>query len=111
MKLGPSYVTLTFPPRSARRLTVTTSHQILRSSHVDFSSTFAETKKVEAPVDTEHRDKHNGTSVSVCFGRQSPSNHPVVKSPPPEHYHAVAFGRPSLSRDSGQECLGPISAI
>ena len=26
----------------------------LRSSHVDFSSTFGETKKVEAPVDTEH---------------------------------------------------------
>ena len=25
--LGPSYVTLTFPPRGARRLTVTTSHQ------------------------------------------------------------------------------------
>ena len=25
--IGPSYVTLTFPPHTARRLTVTTSHQ------------------------------------------------------------------------------------
>ena len=77
MKLGPSYVTLTFPPRGAWRFTVTTSHQIY-DLHTSIS---------HQPLVKQRRWRHQWTqnteiSTMVPLIRFDSVGHPPSIRPP-----------------------------